>query len=105
MTEDDIIGQVSALPGVAVLVAGEANGAPEVAWGDSFIYYDPPGADAPPDRRMPFATIVTQDYPDFDTFSNLSRPGAFRVNISVGRQLFEQTFGYPPSAYQDHAGD
>jgi hypothetical protein len=38
-----------------------ASGAPEVAWGDSFFFYDPDG-DAPTDRRMPFATIVTNDY-------------------------------------------
>jgi len=53
-------------PGVDVQVASNENGAPEMAWGDTFFIYDPErnleGA-----RRFPFATIVTNDYGDFDT--------------------------------------
>src|SRR5919201_1444819 len=81
MTEDDIIAFVTSLPGVVAVTAGEANGAPEVAWGDSFFFYDPDGK--PSARRMPFATIVTKDYDGFDTASNLNRPGVFRLNIGV----------------------
>jgi hypothetical protein len=99
MTQDDIIEFVTSLPGVVAVTASEANGAPEVSWGDSFFFYDPDGA--PKNRRMPFATIVTQDYDGFDTASNLNRPGVFRLNIAVGRIAFEELIGYPPAA---HAG-
>jgi hypothetical protein len=92
MTEDDITAFVTGLPGVVTVVAGEANGAPEVAWGDSFFFYDPDGGD----RRMPFATIVTKDYAGFDTASELNREGVFRLNIGVGREAFEELIGAPP---------
>src|SRR5688500_930219 len=83
MTEDDVRGLFAALEGVAVVVASEDSGAPEAAWGDSFFYFDPDGTS---DRRMPFATIVVHDYEDWDEVSNLNRPGAFRVNLAVGRE-------------------
>jgi hypothetical protein len=101
MTEADLIAFVSNLPGVVVFTASEADGAPEVAWGDSFFFYDPDGA-SPADRRMPFATIVTKDYGGFDTASDLNRPGVFRLNIGVGRNAFERLLGYPPAAHADH---
>jgi hypothetical protein len=97
MEPQDIIAFVTSLPAVVVVTASEADGAPEVAWGDSFCYYDPDGAEA--NRRMPFATIVIKDYDGFDTASNLNRPGVFRLNISVGRTVFEQLLGYPPAAH------
>jgi hypothetical protein len=40
MTEDDIIQFVTNLDGVAKVTPSQANGAPEVAWGDSFFFYD-----------------------------------------------------------------
>lgn len=95
MTADDITAFVTGLPGVVAVVAGETNGAPEVAWGDSFFFYDPDG-DSPADRRMPFATIVTKDYAGFDTASELNRPDVFRLNIGVGRKAFEELIGHPP---------
>jgi hypothetical protein len=101
MTEDEVIQMVRSLPGVDVLTAGPENGAPEVAWGDTFFYHDPGGGEAV-DRRMPFATIVTSDYPGFDTASDLDRPGVFRVNIGVGRRRFEDLFGHPPAAHAAH---
>jgi hypothetical protein len=104
MTQDDVIAFVAALPGVVVVTASEAIGAPEVAWGDSFFFYDPDG-DTPDDRRMPFATLVIQDYPGFDTASDLDRPGVFRVNVSAGRQAFEDAVGYPPAAHAEHAAE
>jgi hypothetical protein len=82
--------------GLDVVVASQENGAPEVAWGDSFFFYDP-GGTTPPDRRMPFATIVTQDYGDFDRASQLHRPGVFRLNIDVGRETYRSLFGPQPS--------
>jgi Family of unknown function (DUF6194) len=101
VTEDDIIRFVTSLPGVVVVTAAEANGAPEAAWGDSFFFYDPEG-DVPADRRLPFATIVTQDYEGFDTASSLNRRGVFRLNIAVGRTKFEELIGYPPASHEDH---
>jgi hypothetical protein len=101
MTQDDIIAFVTGLPGVVAVTADEASGAPEVAWGDSFFYYDPDGD--PAGRRMPFATIVTKDYDGFDTASSLDRPGVFRLNIAVGRTRFEELIGYPPAAHADRS--
>lgn len=104
MTEDEIIGFAAGLPGVDVMTASAADGAPEVAWGDSFIFYDP-DRDIPADRRFPFATIVTKDYGGFDEASNLDREGIFRLNVSVDRHKFEELIGYQPGEHADHAGD
>ena len=95
MTEDDIVQFVTTLPGVAAVMASRATGAPEVAWGDWFIFYDREGET--PDRRFPFATIVTKDYDGFDMFSELNRQGVFRLNMAVGRHRFEDLIGYPPA--------
>lgn len=100
LTEKDIIEFATSLPGVVAITASEADGSPEVAWGDSFIYYDPD--DAAANRRMPFATIVTKDYDGFDTASNLNRPGVFRLNIAVGRAAFGELVGYHPDANVDY---
>ena len=56
MTEDELIDFIAGLPGVAAVTATEADGAPEVAWGDSFFFYDP--EDVPAERKFPFATIA-----------------------------------------------
>jgi hypothetical protein len=95
MDEDAIRRFVAAnYPGVDVQVASAENGAPEMAWGDTFFIYDPErnleGA-----RRFPFATIVTKDYGDFDNQSNLDRPGVFRLNIGVSAETFRSLFGAP----------
>lgn len=80
---------------VSVLVASAENGAPEVAWGDVFFYAGPFNGDDPP-QRMPFATIVTKDYPGFDEASDLDRPGVFRLNVGIGRSAFAEKFpGWP----------
>lgn len=47
-----------------------------------------------PDRKFPFATIVTRDN-DFDRASNLDRPGVFRLNIGIEKATFLQLFGAP----------
>ena len=96
VTDDEILQFAANLPGVRVLTASQATGAPEIAWGDSFIYYDP-DRDIP-DESFPFATVVTKDYPGFDEASNVDRPDVFRLNISVGRDRFEALFGYGPGA-------
>jgi uncharacterized protein DUF6194 len=97
VTEEDLVHALTDLPGVVAVIASQANGAPEVSWGDSFFFYDPEGDAA--NHRMPFATIVTKDYDGFDTASDLNRPGVFRLNIAVGRAAFEELVGYPPSAH------
>jgi len=77
--------------GVDVEVGSREGGAPEMAWGDTFFIYDP-------DRnlegagRMPFATIVTKDYGDFDNASNLNRDGVFRLNIGVSKETYLSLF-------------
>jgi hypothetical protein len=63
--------------------------------GDTFIYYGP-HHDLDPARRLPFATIVTKDYSDFDHASHLNRLGVFRLNIGVSRATFRALFGYAP---------
>lgn len=78
--------------GLDVVVASRAAGSPEVAWGDIFFFYDP-GRDLPPDRRFPFATIVTKDYADFDCASNLNRPSVFRLNVGVSKETYRSLFG------------
>jgi hypothetical protein len=82
----------SAFPGLDVVVASAENGAPEIAWGDTFFIYDP-NRDLDEARRFPFATIVTKDYGDFDNASKLDRPGIFRLNIGVSKQTFAKLFG------------
>ncbi|HEX8693849.1 MAG TPA: DUF6194 family protein [Longimicrobium sp.] len=81
--------------GVDATVASRENGAPEIAWGDTFFIYDPDG-DLPPQHQFPFATIVTRDYGDFDRASNLDRPGVFRLNIGVGKDTYRSLFGPQP---------
>jgi hypothetical protein len=78
----------SELTGTLVVVASKETGAPEVAWGDAFFVYDPEGS-IPPEKQFPYATVVVNDYPGFDEFSNLAREGAFRVNIWVGKDTFD----------------
>lgn len=58
--------------------------------GNTFYFYDP-GRKTPPDRRQPFATIVTNDL--YDQASTLDRPGVYRLNLGVSRQTFHDLFG------------
>lgn len=82
---------VESLPGVDLLIASKEGGAPEVAWGDHFYFYDPDRV-LEPTKKFPFATIVIKDYPGFDEASNLNRPGVYRLNIGVSRPTFERLF-------------
>ncbi|MBJ2119449.1 hypothetical protein I6N91_00475 [Arthrobacter sp. MSA 4-2] len=104
MDENDIIAFVSDLPGVVVDTATEESGAPEAAWGDTFIFYDPDDS-APTYRRYPFATIVVSDYPGFDTASDLNRPGIFRLNIFVGKSMYEDLVGHPADQHAEHLSE
>jgi erythromycin esterase-like protein len=87
---DELTRRITALPGVSLLVADEAGGAPEVSWGDRFFLLDG-------DQRRPVATIVEHDVPGFDEASRLDRPGVFRLNVELGRRGFEREFGFPPA--------
>jgi hypothetical protein len=60
--------------------------------GDTFFIYDP-RHDLEPRQQMPFATIVTKDYGEFDNASRLDRPGVFRLNVGVTRETFRGLFG------------
>jgi hypothetical protein len=100
MTETEIIAFVSSLDGVVATTASAETGAPEVAWGDSFFFYDPEG-DAANQRSM-FATLVVSDYPGFDTESRLDRDGIFRLNVAVGRAAYERLIGHSPAAHDEH---
>ena len=88
MTEQEIVDFVNDLGDTVIVVASEANGAPEVAWGDTFFFYDRDGITVP-EKRLPYATIVVNDYPGFDEASDLARPGVYRVNASVSKHTFE----------------
>ncbi|HEY1013736.1 MAG TPA: DUF6194 family protein [Herpetosiphonaceae bacterium] len=59
----------------------------DTATGDSFFFTDP-------ERKFPFATIVTKDTP-FDAASQLDRPGVFRLNIGLSKETFRALFGAP----------
>ena len=58
--------------------------------GNSFVFYNP-DKDVPPDHRFPFVTLVVNDL--YDQFSDLDRPGIFRLNIGVSKQTFRALFG------------
>jgi len=90
--------------GVDVVVASRESGAPEVAWGDTF-FFDEPSRQLAPDRKFPFATIVTRDYGDFDCASHLNRPGVFRLNIGIGKTTFLSLFASQPSPASENVHD
>jgi len=58
--------------------------------GGTFFVHDP-GKERPKDHRFPFATLVTSD--EDDQFSDLNRPGVFRLNVGVGKRTFQSLFG------------
>lgn len=62
--------------------------------GDSFFYFGPEGR--VPEKTFPFATLITRD--EYDTASNLNRPGVFRLNIGVGKSTYNALLGELPSA-------
>ena len=65
------------------------------ASGSTFFYYhhDP---SLPLDDRFPFITLVTSD-DAYDNFSNLDRPGVFRLNIGVSKETYRSLFGTQPA--------
>jgi hypothetical protein len=71
-----------------------AGGHFQIADDNTFFFHDG-------DNKFPFATIVTKDN-DFDSASQLNRPGVFRLNFGVGKETFRTLFGEVPTA-TDHA--
>jgi len=102
MTIEEIMGFVGDLDGILTLRPGPGDGSPEISWGDTFFYYAPDGR--VPQTTQPFATIVTKDYPE-DTSSRLDRPGAFRLNLSVGRDAFAGWAGRQPREADTEGSD
>ncbi len=91
MDQDAIIQYITdTFTGIEMLRPTDGPGA-----GDTFIYYDPQH-NPDPSRRLPFSTIVTKDYGEFDNTSQLNRPDVFRLNIGVSRDTFRALFGYAP---------
>jgi hypothetical protein len=102
MSQESIITWIEqSLPGTDVQRPQAGDDAPAVAIGDTFFIYDPErnfkGA-----QRMPYATIVTKDYPDFDAASDLNRSGVFRLNVGLPKETFQSLFP-DPSARHDFA--
>lgn len=89
MTEDDITQHLIDMLG---------GGHFEVADDNTFFFH---GAD----NKFPFATIVTKDN-EFDSASQLNRPGVFRLNMGVSKETFRGLFGEAePSGIDDTALD
>ena len=63
------------------------------AWGDTFFYYNP---DSDQPDEIYFASFKNAD-DDYDNASNLNRPGAFRLNIGVGKETFFTLFPERPA--------
>src|SRR5579872_7190367 len=100
MDQDAIIQYVTdTFTGLDVLRPSDGPGA-----GDTFFIYDPQH-NLEPKHQLPFATIVTKDYGDFDNTSNLNRPEVFRLNIGVSRDTFRALFGYSPSEFGTKSSD
>jgi hypothetical protein len=99
MTQDDIRAFFAAHATVHVQIAAPGDGSPEIAWGDTFVYLRL--ADGTP-KKMPFATIVTKDYTGFDVESRLDRGNLFRLNLDVGKQAFQDLFGFAPRDLAQH---
>jgi hypothetical protein len=84
MTEDDITQHI---------IDSLGGGHFEVADDNTFFFH---GAD----NKFPFATIVTKDN-EFDSASNLDRPGVFRLNVGAGKETFRALFGEQEPAGTD----
>lgn len=69
------------------------------AQGGTFYYYDPRRILAP-DKRQPFATIVTTDAWDMAA-SRLEARGAYRLNLGVERATYRALLGPEPAWGKD----
>ena len=93
VSQEQIRSYLTSLGDVFLQIANPGDGSPEIAWGDTFAYCRRRDGTIP---KMPFVTIVTKDYNGFDEESQLNRGGLFRLNIELGRERFEETFGFGP---------
>lgn len=50
---------------------------------NAFFFYDA-------ENRIPFATIVSSN--KYDAYSDLDRPGAYRLNIGIGKHTYREMF-------------
>lgn len=64
--------------------------------GDMYFLYDP-DADLPPERQLPFATIVTGNR--FDTISELDRPDVYRLNIGLTKTTYTERYATTTGDY------
>ena len=69
---------------------------PITADGNTFFFYDP-------ERKFPFATLVTNDA--YDQASNLNRPSVFRLNIGISKQTYQSLFGTQVSLSAESGGE
>jgi hypothetical protein len=79
---------------ISAIVEGFEGVETVTANGDTFFFYRE-------ERMFPFVTLVMSDFND--DYSNLNRPGVFRLNIGVSKQTFQALFGAQPSAGADGA--
>lgn len=56
-----------------------------INFGYTFFFYKT-------DDKLPFATIASP-YNEYESISNLDRPGVYRLNIGVSKQTFQSLFG------------
>ena len=61
---------------------------------DTFFFNDP-------QRKFPFATIVTHDTPGHDDSAGLDRPGVFRLSLGLARPTFQTIPSHPDPAALD----
>lgn len=86
MNDDEIVSQI--VDGYEGVETVEANG-------DTFFFY---GAE----RMFPFVTLVRSDFND--SYSDLGRPGVYRLNFGVSKQTFQALFPAPPSDDEEAEG-
>ncbi len=51
---------------------------------DNFFFF------CDPKNRLPFVTIITNN--NYDNYSDLDRPGVFRLNIGIGKETYRSMF-------------
>jgi hypothetical protein len=82
---------------ISAIVQGFEGVETATANGDTFFFYRE-------ERMFPFITLVMSDFND--SYSDLNRPGVFRLNIGVSKQTFQALFGaqMPKGEAREEAG-
>jgi Family of unknown function (DUF6194) len=73
---------------VIARIVGGFDGVHRVVSADGASFFS-----SDPEVKLPFATLVNSNA--HDQFSDLDRPGAFRLNIGVGKATWVGLFGQP----------